>query len=69
MRDLQGQLGTADNGHITEVIDKDLEAQFRQEKQLNIQLREKLKECEIEKCQILEQLKFLEGRKDVTVVT
>ena len=69
MRDLQGQLGTADNGHVTEVIDKDLEAQFRQEKQLNIQLREKLKACEIEKCQILEQLKFLEGRKDVTVVT
>ena len=32
-------------------------------------MKEKLKESEIEKCQILEQLKFLEGQKDVTVVT
>jgi len=28
-----------------------------------------LKECEVEKCRIIEQLKFLEGQKDVTVVT
>lgn len=32
VRDLQSQLGTADNGHVTEVIDKDLENQFRREK-------------------------------------
>ena len=36
VRDLQSQLGTADNGHVTEVIDKELEGQFRKEKQLNI---------------------------------
>lgn len=36
VRDLQGQLGTADNGHVTEVIDKELEGHFRREKQLNI---------------------------------
>ena len=47
-------MGTADNGHITEVIDKDLEDQFRREKHLNIQLKEKLKECEEEKARILE---------------
>ena len=28
-----------------------------------------MKECEVEKCRIIEQLKFLEGQKDVTVVT
>jgi hypothetical protein len=32
VRELQGQLGTADNGHITEVIDKNLEESFRKEK-------------------------------------
>lgn len=68
VRDLQSQLGTADNGHVTDVIDKELEGHFRREKQLNIQLREKLKECEIEKCRIQEQVKHLEGQRDVTVV-
>lgn len=51
------------------MIDKDLEAQFKKEKHLNIQLKEKLKECELEKDRIKEQLKFLEGQKDVVVVT
>ena len=36
VRDLQSQLGTADNGHITEIIDQDLENQFRKEKQINL---------------------------------
>jgi len=49
VRSLQAQLGTADNGEITEIIDKNLEEQFRKEKHLNIQLKEKVKECEMEK--------------------
>ena len=40
VRDLQAQVGTADVGHVTEVIDRDLEGQFRKEKQINIQLKE-----------------------------
>lgn len=36
---------------------------------MNVQLKEKLKECELEKLRIAEQLKHLEGRKEVTVVT
>ena len=54
VRQLQSNLGTSDNGHITEVIDKDLENQFKKEKHLNIQLKEKLKECEYEKERIKE---------------
>ena len=69
VRNLQAQLGTSDNGHITEVIDKELEDKFRKEKHLNVQLKEKLKECELEKLRIVEQLKLLEGEKEVTVVT
>ena len=69
VRSLQAQLGTSDNGHITEVIDKELEEKFRKEKHLNVQLKEKLKECELEKLRIVEQLKLLEGQKEVTVVT
>ena len=69
LRQLQSNLGTSDNGHLNDVIDKDLEAQFKKEKHLNIQLKEKLKECEYEKERIKEQLKFLEGQKDVVVVT
>jgi hypothetical protein len=69
VRQLQSSLGTADNGHIAEVIDKDLEHQFKKEKHLNIQLKEKLKECEYEKERIREQLKFLQAQKDVVVVT
>ena len=61
VRQLQSNLGTSAAGHITEVIDKDLENQFKKEKHLNIQLKEKLKECEYEKERILERLKFLEG--------
>lgn len=53
---------------MTEVIDKDLEEQFRREKHLNIQLKERLKQCEVEKFQIVEQLRELEAQKDVTVV-
>lgn len=68
VRELQSQLGTADNGHVTEVIDKDLEEQFRREKHLNIQLKERLKQCEVEKFQIIEQLRELEAQKNVTVV-
>ena len=36
VRSLQSQLGTTDNGHITEVIDKELEDKFRKEKHLNV---------------------------------
>jgi hypothetical protein len=36
VRTLQGQLGTADNGDITEMIDKELEEEFKREKHLNI---------------------------------
>jgi hypothetical protein len=36
VRQLQSNLGTSDNGHITEVIDKDLEAQFKREKHLGV---------------------------------
>lgn len=36
---------------------------------MNIQLKEKLKECEEEKLRILEQLKYLEAQKDVVVVS
>jgi len=32
VRDLQASLGTADNGNISEVVDKELEKQFRKEK-------------------------------------
>lgn len=32
VRDLQSQVGTADNGHVSEVIDPDLEERFRKEK-------------------------------------
>lgn len=69
VRSLQGELGTADVGEISEIIDKDLEEQFRKEKHMNIQLKEKLKECEMEKLQIIEQLTMLDGQKEVTVVS
>ena len=46
-----------------------MEEDFRREKHLGIQLKEKLKECQVEKERIIEQLKFLEGQKDVVVVT
>lgn len=68
VRDLQSQLGTSDNGHINDIIDQDLEQQFRQEKLIGVQIKEKLKQCEIEKYQILENLKFMESKQNVTVV-
>ena len=68
VRSLQAQLGTADNGNVNEVIDKTLEEQFRKEKHLNVQLKEKLKECEVERLEVGEQLKLLEAQKEVTVV-
>lgn len=45
-----------------------MEAQFKKEKHMNVQLKEKLRECEVEKERIVEQLKFLQAQKDVTVV-
>jgi len=36
VRELQTQLGTSDNGHITEIIDKELEEQFKKEKYINV---------------------------------
>jgi valyl-tRNA synthetase len=69
VRSLQAELGTADNGDINEMIDKDLEESFKKEKHLNVQLKEKLKECEMEKLQIIEQLDLLEAKQEVTVVT
>jgi hypothetical protein len=54
VRELQSKLGTADNGHITEVIDKEMEAQFRKEKHMNVQLKEKIRECEVEKERVVE---------------
>ena len=32
IRDLQASLGTADNGHIHDIIDKDIESKFREVK-------------------------------------
>ncbi len=32
IRDLQGSLGTADNGNIHDIIDKDIESKFREVK-------------------------------------
>lgn len=69
MRALQAQLGTADNGEITDMIDRDLEEQFKVEKHLNVQLKTKIKECEMEKMTIIEQLKQMEAKHDVTVVS
>ena len=36
VRELQGQLGGVERGHLCEIVDKDLEDQFRKEKEMNI---------------------------------
>lgn len=50
------------------MIDKELEAQFKKEKHMNLQLKEKLKECEMEKLRIIEQLSLMEAKHDVVVI-
>ncbi len=36
VRDLQGQLGKVERGHLCEIVDKDTEDEFRKEKEMNI---------------------------------
>lgn len=51
------------------MIDKDLEEKFKVEKHLNVQLKTKLKECEMERLLIVEQLRALDAKHSVTVVS
>jgi hypothetical protein len=69
VRDLQAQLGTADNGEIKDIIDKDMERQFRIEKQTNLQLRERIKAEKTEKESISREIEYLLSQKDVTFVS
>ena len=46
-------LGTADNGHITDIIDKEMEQSFREAKEEGIRLRELLKANQIEMDEIM----------------
>ena len=48
VRDLQSSLGTADNGHINDVVDKELKTRFEQEKGEHHRLKELLKAQEKE---------------------
>ena len=50
---MQNQLGTDDNKNIAEIIDKDQEDQLREEKRLGVILREKVKENDFERKDIL----------------
>lgn len=43
VRDLQAKLGTADNGNVGDIIDKEMERQYKIEKQTNIELRERIR--------------------------
>jgi hypothetical protein len=69
VRDLQGSLGTADNGEIRDVIDKEMEQQFKAEKQKNLELRELIRANKQEYDAALEHLSILLEQKDVTYVT
>ena len=51
------------------MIDKELEEQFKREKHMNVQLKEKIKECELEKLNIMEQLELMNQKHDVIVVS
>ena len=53
VRDLQVSLGTADNGHITDIIDKEMESSFREAKEEGIRLRELLKSNQMEMDEIV----------------
>lgn len=69
VRDLQASLGTSDNGHITEIIDQEMEDKFRTAKEETVRLKEQIKAMQVEKEDVLHQLKLLQGEKDVTIVT
>lgn len=43
VRDLQSQLGTSDNGHLKNIVDKEMEKEFKVEKKNKIVLKESIK--------------------------
>jgi hypothetical protein len=40
VRDLQSELGTSDNGHMGNILDREMEKEFKQEKKKKIKLKE-----------------------------
>ena len=58
---MQSSLGTADNGHITDVVDKELRDRFEQEKQENLRLKEQTIAQKKERDEIEYQLGILNG--------
>ena len=68
VREMQTQLGTDDNTNVADIIDKNSEELLREEKRRGVQLREQVKELDLERKEILDQLKLLQGDKDVTIV-
>ena len=48
-RDLQATLGTSNNGPLNDIIDKEMEADFKKEKKKQMKLREQLKKCQIDR--------------------
>lgn len=68
VRDLQAAVGTAHNGDITDVIDKNMEQQYREHKQMNLEIKESIRALERDNIDIHASLNDYEKSKSVTVV-
>lgn len=66
---MQGSLGTADNGEVRDIIDKEMEHNLKREKQRNMELRELINANRADYDAALKQLNFLQQQKEVTCVT
>ena len=66
VRDLQKASGEGQD--IDSCVSHQMKAEFKREQQMNTQLREELKRCEMERLKILERIKLLSGEKEVVVI-